>query len=284
MKLAVVISATEVGYSMPVALLEGSFVERLQKAASFGYEGIELLVVRPSEVDASSISEQVADAGLETAAVGTGAIARNDGMTLLSSDAAVRDKAAARLREVIDFSAAIGSPLVTIGGFRGSYPDVHDEDGENGETGFDLLAEILRLASEEAAKKEIRLVIEPLNRYESNAINNVQEGLHLIDQVGHRSLGLLLDTFHMNIEEASLSKAFQQAKKQGRLWHVHLGDSNRLAPGLGHLDFEEISRTLHEIGYDEYLSAELLPRPNLDEAARLTLHHMRQFVPAKGGD
>lgn len=273
MKLAVVISTTEVDYSAPVALLEGSFVERLQKAASLGYDGVELLVVRPSDADTSTLCEQVAEAGLETVAVGTGAITLNDRLTLLSPDTTTRRRAAVRLREVIDFSAAIGSPLVTIGGFRGHYQEV------DGKTRLELLTEILRHASEEAAEKGVRLVVEPLNRYETDVINNVQEGLDLIDRVGQRSLGLLLDTFHMNIEEASLPKAFRLAGEHGRLWHVHLGDSNRLAPGLGHIDFSEISRTLCEIGYDSYLSAELLPRPNPDEAASLMLRHMRQFVP-----
>ncbi len=274
MKLAVVISTSEVDYTAPVSLLEGSFSERLQKAALLGYDGVELLVVRPQEINGSTIREQIAAAGLEAAAVGTGAIALKDRLTLLSPDAIVRNRAAARLREVIDFSAAISSPLVTIGGFRGSFPET------DGEAGFDFLTETLRLASEEAAKKAIRLVIEPLNRYETNAINNAEEGLDLIDRVGHSSLGMLLDTFHMNIEESSLPEAFRLAREHGRLWHVHLGDSNRLAPGLGHIDFDEISSTLNELGYESYLSAELLPRPSPDEAAALTLRHIRQFVPA----
>jgi len=275
MKLSVVITSTEVHCSAPVALLEGSFPERLQKAASLGYEGVELLVVRPKEVDASGIREQIAAAGLEASAVGTGAIAKNDGLTLLSPDATVRAQAAARLREVIEFSAEIGSPLVTIGGFRGHYSDL------GAESGLAVLAETLRNASEEAAERGVRLVVEPLNRYESDAINNMQEGLDLIEQVDHRSLGLLLDTFHMNIEEKSLCGAFRQANALNRLWHVHLGDSNRLAPGQGHIDFGKIVKTLSEIACESYLSAELLPRPSPDEAAMLTLRHMRQWVPAK---
>ena len=65
----------------------------------------------------------------------------------------------------------------------------------------------------------------------------------------------------------------------GRLWHVHLGDSNRLPPGQGHIDFAGIVTTLREIGYLGYLSAELLPRPDPDTAAASTINYMRQFVP-----
>jgi len=205
MKLAVAITTPEIVRPVPVALLSGSFSERVKKVAELGCEGLELFVVRPCEIDASLICQELAEAELRVAAVGTGAIALMDKLTLLSSDAAVRQRAVARLDELIDFSAAIGSPLVTIGGFRGFYRDV------GGKPGRDMLAEILCSASEKSAEKGVRLVIEPLNRYESDAINNVREGLELIDRVGHRSLGLLLDTFHMNIEEASLPNALRLA-------------------------------------------------------------------------
>jgi sugar phosphate isomerase/epimerase len=66
----------------------------------------------------------------------------------------------------------------------------------------------------------------------------------------------------------------------GRLWHVHLGDSNRLPPGQGHLDFPAIVATLREVGYQGYLSAELLPRPNPDAAAEATIAYMRQYISA----
>ena len=62
-------------------------------------------------------------------------------------------------------------------------------------------------------------------------------------------------------------------------WHVHVGDSNRLPPGGGHLDFAEIVRTLREIGYAGYLSAELLAEPDPDAAAQATIEHLRRLIP-----
>jgi sugar phosphate isomerase/epimerase len=122
------------------------------------------------------------------------------------------------------------------------------------------------------------LVLEPLNRYESDIVNTTAEGLELIEQVGHPSLGLLLDTFHVNIEEASVYDCFRLAMAAGRLWHVHLGDSNRLPPGEGHLDFAGIVSTLAEAGYDGYLSAELLAKPDPDTAAERTIRTMRGIM------
>jgi sugar phosphate isomerase/epimerase len=66
-----------------------------------------------------------------------------------------------------------------------------------------------------------------------------------------------------------------------RLWHVHIGDSNRLPPGQGHVDFGGIVNTLREIDYQGYLSAELFPRPDPDTAAADTIQYMRRFVPLK---
>ncbi len=125
----------------------------------------------------------------------------------------------------------------------------------------------------------MRLVIEPLNRYESDIINNADEGLAFLAEVRHAQLGLLLDVFHMNIEEPTFDGSFRLVMAAGKLWHVHLGDSNRLAPGRGHTDFGSIVSTLREIGYDGYLSAELRPLPDPDTAAEETIRHMRQFIP-----
>ena len=87
-------------------------------------------------------------------------------------------------------------------------------------------------------------MVEPLNRYETDIVCTVEEGLALVEEVGHSHLGLLLDTFHANIEEATFDVALAAAAQAGRLWHVHIGDSNRLPPGCGHIDFAAIVRTL----------------------------------------
>ena len=275
MKLSVATPTPEVKTPVPVALLSGTFAERLQKAARLGCDGIELIVVRPDELDAGEIRAQVSTLGLEVPAIASGAIYMVDKLTLLASDAEVSRRAGARLHALINFAAAVEAPLVTIGGFRGrlAWAGGHEARAK--------LIDILRVAAEKAAEQGVRLVLEPLNRYESDIINNASEGLALIEEVGHSHLGLLLDTFHVNIEEPSLYDCFRQAMVAGRLWHVHLGDSNRLPPGQGHIDFASIVATLRETGYQGYLSAELLPRPDPDAAAEATLRHMRQFVPPR---
>lgn len=276
MKLALATPTPEVTAPVPVALLSGTFAERMQKASRLGYDGVELLVVRPDDLGADEIRTQVSDAGLEVAAIGTGAIYLVDKVTLLASDPNISRAAADRLEALINFAAAVGAPIVTIGSFRGRLA------WAGGPQAREKLARVLRVGADTAMEQGVRLVLEPVNRYEGDIVHTAEEGLAFIREVGHSHLGLLLDTYHVNIEEASLTEPFRQSITAGRLWHVHIGDSNRLPPGQGHIDFPGIVATLSESGYQGYLSAELLPRPDPDAAAEATVRHMRQFVPPVG--
>ena len=275
MKLALATPTPEVKTPISVALLAGGFSERLQKAARMGYDGVELMAVRPDELDAREIRVQLGATGLEVAAVASGAIFAEDGLTLLAADTETARQAEVRLHALIDFAAALGAPVVTIGSFRGWLA------WAGGSRARRRLVDILGTAAGKAAGQGVRLAFEPLNRYESDVVNNSDEGLALIEEVGHSHLGLLLDTFHVNIEERSLTAPFHTVMEAKRLWHVHLGDSNRLPPGYGHLDFDAIVTTLRNIAYQGYLSAELLPRPDPDAAAMATIRYMRKLVPLK---
>ena len=104
-------------------------------------------------------------------------------------------------------------------------------------------------------------------------------------ETGLANGGVMADTFHMNIEERSISGAI--LAHGNLLNHVHLSDSNRLAPGLGHIDFAEVLRALIEVDYEGSLAFELIPTlpnlleegqdpPSLDDVAGQALHHMDQ--------
>jgi len=95
----------------------------------------------------------------------------------------------------------------------------------------------------------------------------------LLEQVGADNVGLLLDTFHMNIEEVSLAQAIRDAGT--RLFHFHVADSNRRHPGAGHIDFGNVLQTLSDVGYTGYVSGEFLPEPDADRAAAAAIRHLR---------
>ena len=273
MKLAVTTLAPDVAVNVPVALLAGDFASRLERAAQLGYDGVELMVVRPERLDPAAIRAQASALGLEIAAVASGALALAERLTLLAADDATERLAAERLHALIALAAQLQAPIVTIGSFRGRLA------WAGGAGGRTRLVARLREAAGQAARHGVRLALEPLNRYETDIVHSVEEGLALVGEVEHGHLGLLIDTFHANIEEPSPGTSIRQAIAAGRLWHVHLGDSNRLPPGQGHIDFDGIVESLRASGYQGYLSAELLARPDPDTAAAATIEYMRRLVP-----
>ena len=136
--------------------------------------------------------------------------------------------------------------------------------------------EAMRRCAEAGAPEGVRFAIEPLNRYETDLIHSAAEGLAFLDRVDMENVGLLLDTFHMNIEEPCIPETLRASGD--RTFHVHLADSNRWYPGAGHLDFTAVVRSLEELRYDGYLSGEFLPQPDADTAAQRGLATMRPLL------
>ena len=267
-RLSISVQTPEFQQPFPVALLSGDFAEKMRKAAQFGAEGVELLTIDPAALDWVALCSAIEGNGLRAAAVASGGLLYALGLSLLDPDPETAALALQRLHDLIDLAGHLKAEVVTIGSFRGRASPVNgDARGR--------LAEILYRAATAAAKRGVRLALEPLNRYESDLINNHSEGLEFIRQVNHPCLGLLLDTYHVNIEESSWTEPFAAALAAGRLFHVHLGDNNRLAPGDGLIDFAAILAALRRGGYAGFLSAELSPKPDPDTAARRTLSYMR---------
>jgi sugar phosphate isomerase/epimerase len=266
-KLSLAIQTPEVPRVVPVALLSGSLEEKLAKAALWGANGVELMTSQPTRVDVIQIKALLGEHNLGVAAIASGAISLAMGFTLLNADPKVAQEARSRLDELIDLAAALSAPFVTIGSFRGKLAWA-------GEGARAKLVETLRDAASYAQARSVRIALEALNRYEGDIINNHIEGLAFLEEVGHPAVGLLLDTYHINIEESSWTMPFERTMQAGKLFHVHLGDNNRLPPGHGLIDFPAIVNTLRQVGYTGYLTAELLAKPDPDTAARDTLTYM----------
>ena len=272
LKLSLAVQTSEIESIVPVALLSGSFEERLRKAYELGYDGVELMAADPRKLDVKRVRKQVESAGLGVSAIGSGAVYMTDKLTMLAADPETGRRALDRLNELVRFAANLEAPFVTIGGFRGRAAWIKEVNARP------RLTEMLVKSADRALKEGVRLVIEPLNRYESDIINNASEALALLNETGNDNLGIVLDTYHMNIEEPSFLSCIRQVMSRKKLWHIHIGDSNRLPPGGGHIAFSEIVNVLKETGYEGYLSAELLPVPDADSAARLTIEYMSKLI------
>jgi sugar phosphate isomerase/epimerase len=135
------------------------------------------------------------------------------------------------------------------------------------------LVEALQQCCAEAAPRGVRLALEPICRYETTLINNLTQGLDLLERVGADNMGLMPDTFHMNIEEASIEGSIRACGD--RIFHFHAADSNRWYPGAGHLDFGSMLESLFATGYEGYVSGEFMPMPDADTAAQKGIAFLR---------
>ena len=140
---------------------------------------------------------------------------------------------------------------------------------------MELLLDGIGKLADYAKERKVKIVVEAINRYEVDTLNTLEETLEFLELLKRDNVGILADTFHMNIEEPVMEESLKKVGK--KLFHVHIADSNRWAPGRGHIDFGSIIETLREIGYDGYLSAEILPLPDPDTSAKETMEYMRQF-------
>jgi sugar phosphate isomerase/epimerase len=245
--------------------------ESCRKAKSFGYDAVEIFPSGPDTVDPVELRSLLSDTGLSLAAVGTGAGWVKHRLHLTLADNAARIKARDFIRSIIDFAGPLGAPAI-IGSMQG-----RSGDGVDHSTAMEYLTEALDDLGEHAKQYGVPLIFEPLNRYETNMANTVEAGLKLLQHLSTQNVVLLADLFHMNIEEANMAASIRLGGKH--IGHVHFVDSNRRPAGSGHLNFSPIVAALHDIGYDGFASAEALPLPDSDEAARLNIesfhHHFR---------
>lgn len=270
MKLSLVISIEETGFD--AVAMRGRWVDGIQTAAALGYEGVELAVRDPAQIDSEALRQIVGKAGLEVAAIGTGQAYLKDGLSLTSNDAGIRQRAIERTASHVRLAAAFGAPLI-LGLIRGRMTGTRQATDA-------IFAGALERLLAEVGRHQVRLLLEPINRYETDYLVTIDEAMAFIDRIGSPMLGVLADTFHMNIEEASIEEALRRCGP--RLGHVHVADSNRRAPGLGHLDFTRILSVLKEVGYRRYLSAEILPFPDPEGAARVARQHLQRLLTAVG--
>jgi len=249
--------------------LSGDLERNLKFLSNLGYDGFELFLLNPSSIRADWLNRKRKEYGLEVSAVGTGLLYTRLGLSFSSPDPEVRRKAVERFKEYIELSSKLSAPVI-VGSVRGRCERRHE--------GLQHLRECFQECQAHAEERSTVLLLEPMNRYETNLINTVEQALDFIRDL--KGCKLLADTFHMNIEEVSLTQALLKAGE--KLHHLHLADSNRLAPGRGHLSFQEIFSTLRSMKFGGFVSAEILPWPDPQTAAIETIHFLQNEKAARG--
>lgn len=236
-------------------LFAGQLEKGVQEAAENGFDYVEISLRDPSDMSVEYLRSLLSKNGLTLSAIATGQSCLHDAMCFGSTSEEAVKKAISRLKAHIEFASEFRSAVI-IGGIRGRLSGSDSEKREQRERAVKAVAN----CAEKAAELDVQLLIEPINRYETNFINSAEEAVWFIEETGHSELKLLLDTFHMNIEEKDINITLKHYAD--RIGYIHFADSNRHAPGSGHFPFHQIMSTLIEIDYSGVITAEILPIPN----------------------
>ncbi len=209
--------------------------EVARKLAALGYHGLEL----------KGDLEAYAPARLRPLLAGLGLAVLSitpENVDLAHPDVEVRRAALDYYQRAIAFASELACPIVSCHGAVGRIRPVASQQAEQGylREGIAELAGVARAAG-------VRVAVEALNRYESHLVNTAQQAVALLEGLDPGATGILLDAYHMNIEEADPAAAVRLAGSQLALFHV--ADSNRAAPGRGHIAWPTLLAVLHEIGY-----------------------------------
>jgi len=236
----------------------GDFEKNVKFITELGFDGAELSVMHVDKIDIKKIKQITQRYQMIIPAIGSGRYYIKNGLSLSTNDNEIRKKAIDNTKESLKVSAELNSNFI-IGIAQGKF------DG-NREEGLKYLKDSLQECAVAAEKEGSIIFLEAVNRYLTVMIRTLGEGTRMIDEVASPTVRLLADTHHMNIEEKSIPNSIRQAK--GYLGHMHFSDSNRLAPGQGHIDYRAVAEALKDIGYKGFASAEILPEPDPHTAAR----------------
>ncbi len=257
MKLSIAIADTN---ALPnTFVVYRGFKSCIPKAAKLGYEGVELALKRADEINPQQLQTLLAEHQMTVSCISTGQVYAADNLLFIHENEAKRNEVKHIFRELIDLAGQFGQ-IVNIGRVRGHLNNHTISEAE------DLFVDVAQDLCDYALTREVTLVLEPVNRYEIDFINSVEEGVALIKKVNRSNMKLMPDVFHMNIEDRTIGT--ELARHIDFIQYIHFADSNRLAPGQGHLDFSDIFDCLFKAEYDGWISTEILPIPDPDTAAR----------------
>jgi D-psicose/D-tagatose/L-ribulose 3-epimerase len=219
---------------------EAAITEIAPRAKAMGFALLELGVEQPGDWDPARVAEILAahDLGASVcAAMGPGR-----DLTDPTTIASTQDY----IRFCIDAAATLGSTVVAGPIYTPVGKTWRMDEAERRAT-RDRLVEALRPLADAAGARGVRLALEPLNRFETSFLNTAAQTLEVVDRVASPAVGVLLDTFHMNIEEKDQAAAIRLVGD--KLVHFHACGNDRGAPGADAIPWPAITTALHEIGY-----------------------------------
>lgn len=207
-----------------------------------GFDWIEVPIEGLNDFNYAAAAELIRAHGLGVSVVAAMSPERD----LIHAEAATRENGAAYVRHCIDAAQTLGAATVA-GPLYSAVGRTWQQTAAEREASLITLVGQLRALADYAGPRGVTLCLEPLNRFETSFINLAAQAIEVVDRVNHPACQIMLDTFHMNIEERSLGDAIRAAGK--RLRHVHACENDRGAPGSGHVPWAEVAQALKDIDY-----------------------------------
>ncbi len=258
MKLAVAVAGKDAPPSAFVVWR--GFEESIRKASELGYHGVELALKSAEDIKAANLEKWLSKYDLEVSCISTGQVFAVLDLYFTHPDEERRRELVRVFTGLIVLAKDFGK-MVNVGRSRGYYSDTQTRDEVER-----LFIETTERLCDVAGPAGVTIILEPVNRYEINFVISLDEGAELLSRIDRANLGLMPDVFHMNIEDARIGESLTRHGKYVK--YIHFADSNRWAPGQGHLDFDDVFDGLKEAGFDGWSSIEVLPKPDPDTAAR----------------
>lgn len=272
MKYGIVIS--DAGARFAPIPFKGDLVGSIIKAKALGYDGVEITVKTPGVLDASLLKDEIDKRGMSIPALGTGQIFLDEGLSFSDPDCNIREAAVCRIKEFINFANSFNSSII-LGLVNGRINDLNDK-----EESLKRISDCLYNCLEYSGKYNTSFLIESINRYETNIFNEIKDAADFLNRFfpvdfDKSRIGILADTFHMNIEEKDMCESL--SKYSNLIKHIHFADSNRWPPGYGHTDFKKVMEMLKIIGYKDFISFEMLPFPDPDIASKQAINFVKDL-------
>lgn len=236
-------------------------MEQFAKAAKYGCDLYEIAIEDFATIDVDAINQAKSVNHIETPTI-CGAFGETRDVS--SDNPEYRRGGLQYIKDMIDVAEKIDCKVI-VGPMYSACGKARPLSEQQKKQQWEWAVENLKEAAEYAQNKGIRLAIEPLNRFETDFINTVDQALELIDRIGYDNVGILLDTFHMNIEESAIPEAIRKAG--GKIFHLHTCANNRGIPGEDNFNWEAIVSAIKEVGYDDYCIIESFT-PDCKEIAK----------------
>lgn len=233
----------------------------IHKCKEAGFKSVEISLLGQTPESAKEISNLANDLNISLTCT-TGLSKEED---ISSNDPNIRKNGEEALKRAINMTSIMNSHLLT--GVVHSAWGISNTLGKDKEDKFKNSSTSIKKISSLLTEQNIKLGIEPLNRYETDFINTVDEGLKLCELIDHPNVGLLLDVYHMNIEEKNICQSIEKAKD--KLFHFQVAENDRGIPGTGSINWLEIFNTLKKINYNKNVSLEMFIQANVDTSKDL---------------